>query len=62
MKLIRQLLYAGTIMQGEKLSNFKSRMPDEHDTLIAEVEREAFGRGHSASRARQAGFVNTRPK
>jgi len=42
MKLIRQLVFAGTIMQGETLTDFKSRMPDNHDQLSAGIEREAF--------------------
>ncbi len=42
MKLIRQLAYTGTIMQGETLTSFKNRMPDKHHSLVAEIEREAF--------------------
>ena len=42
MKLIRQLVNAGTITQGETLTDFKRRMPDEHNTLLAGVAREAF--------------------
>src|SRR5271166_4211135 len=42
MKLIRQLAYAGMTMQGENLTDFKSRMPDEHKTLLAGIERKAF--------------------
>jgi HNH endonuclease len=42
MKLIRQLVYADMIRQGEPLTGFKSRMPDKHNTLLASIERKAF--------------------
>ena len=42
MKLIRQLLEAGKIIQGETFKDFQKRMPGEHKTLLAEVAREAF--------------------
>jgi len=42
MKLIRKLAYTGTIMQGEGLANFKNRMPNQHYSLLAGIEREAF--------------------
>jgi HNH endonuclease len=55
MKLIRQLVYADMIRQGEPLTDFKSRMPDKHDMLLASIERKAFDdvipRFHTVHRA-----------
>jgi HNH endonuclease len=42
MKLVRQLLNAGMITQGEHLRNFQRRMPEEHKKLLAGVARGAF--------------------
>jgi hypothetical protein len=42
MKLIRQLVYADMVTQGETLADFKDRMPNKHSALLAEVERAAF--------------------
>jgi hypothetical protein len=42
MKLIRQLVYAGTITQGEILDEFKKTTPDKYKMLVAGIEREAF--------------------
>src|SRR5271166_1390952 len=55
MKLIRQLAYAGVFVEGETLTDFKSRVPDKHKTLLAGIEREAFDdvipRFHTVHRA-----------
>jgi hypothetical protein len=42
MKLIRRLVYADIVMQGETLAAFKDRLPDQHSALVAEIERAAF--------------------
>jgi hypothetical protein len=42
MKLIRQLVIAGKISQGETLKDFQRRLPDDHETLVGTVAREAF--------------------
>jgi hypothetical protein len=42
MKLIRQLVEAGKIDQGETLRNFEKRVPEEHKALVNRVAREAF--------------------
>ena len=42
MKLIRQLVEAGKIDQGQTLKDFDRRMPGDHKALLAEIEREAF--------------------
>jgi hypothetical protein len=63
MKLIRQLVYTGTIMEGETLTDFRSRMPDKHDALIGWIERQAFDdvipRFHTVHRAPIAPAVFT---
>jgi hypothetical protein len=42
MRLIRQSVYAGMIMEGETLADFRRRIPDKHNTLLAGL-RYAFG-------------------
>ena len=42
MKLIRQLVFDGTIVQGETLADFKRKMPAKYKMLLAGIEREAF--------------------
>jgi hypothetical protein len=42
MKLIRQLVEAGKIGQGEKLRDFQKRTPGEYGGLVSQIEREAF--------------------
>lgn len=42
MGLVRQLVSAGVISQGETLKDFHRRMPEEHKTLLDQVAREAF--------------------
>jgi HNH endonuclease len=42
MKLVRRLVGTGAIVQGEMLTDFKRRMPEEHKMLLAAVAREAF--------------------
>jgi hypothetical protein len=42
MKLVRQLVEAGKIDQGENLRDFDKRMPREHSALMAEIVRQAF--------------------
>lgn len=63
MRLIRQSVYAGMIMEGETLTDFRRRMPDKHNTLLAGIEREAFDdvipRFHTVHRAPIAPAVFT---
>jgi hypothetical protein len=42
MKLVRQLVNAGMITQGERLRDFQRRMPGEHQKLLTGVARGAF--------------------
>jgi hypothetical protein len=42
MVLIRRLVRAGKITEGELLKGFQRRMPGEHQTLLSEVARKAF--------------------
>jgi hypothetical protein len=42
MKLIRQLIEADKINQGEKLTDFQKRTPREYEALVVQIEREAF--------------------
>ena len=42
MKLIRQRLHAGTITQGESVTAFKRRNPQEHQVLLAQIAQRAF--------------------
>jgi hypothetical protein len=42
MKLIRQLVRAGKISQGETFRDFQRRIPDDHEMLVGRVAREAF--------------------
>jgi hypothetical protein len=55
MKLIRQFVYDGTIVEGETLTDFKSRMRDKYDALLGWIERQAFDdvipRFHTVHRA-----------
>jgi HNH endonuclease len=63
MKLIRQLAFAGVIMEGETVADFKNRTPDKHNTLLTGIEREAFDdvipRFHTVHRAPIAPAVFT---
>jgi hypothetical protein len=42
MKLIRQLVNPRTINQGESLSEFQKRMPEEYTSLLREIAQNAF--------------------
>ena len=63
MRLIRQSVRAGIIMEGETLADFRRRMPDKHNTLLAGIERETFDdvipRFHTVHRAPIAPAVFT---
>ena len=42
MKLIRDLLTAGTATHGETIKDFQRRRPAEYKTLVSRIAREAF--------------------